>query len=170
MSRAERVLGEWTSLTKRAGKVYHKLDKETRPAFFQLVYMLCAMQTNLNKLYIAGEFSRFYVLRILHSALSPLPSALCPLPSAFCSLLITFLLLPFAFLSVLALNITLVGRSNLYAQQFRTAANDFAKEAIDAFYQDANLTETFHAMNNRKWDHMLDQAVRLDHLVTYHTR
>ncbi|WWC92646.1 uncharacterized protein L201_007605 [Kwoniella dendrophila CBS 6074] len=51
-----------------------------------------------------------------------------------------------------------VGRSHLYAFQARTAANTFAKEAIDAFYQDANITETFHSMLNRKWDHMWDQT------------
>ncbi|OCF34376.1 hypothetical protein I317_06529 [Kwoniella heveanensis CBS 569] len=51
-----------------------------------------------------------------------------------------------------------VARSHLYAFQARTAANTFAKEAIDAFYQDANITETFHSLLNRKWDHMWDQT------------
>ncbi|KJE03723.1 hypothetical protein I311_02487 [Cryptococcus gattii NT-10] len=34
----------------------------------------------------------------------------------------------------------------------KTAANVFAHEAIEAFYQDANITETFHSLLNRKWD------------------
>jgi len=65
----------------------------------------------------------------------------------------------FAQISVNNADTGVVGRSNLYAYQYRSAANIFAKEAIDAFYQDANLTETFHALLDRKWDHMLDQAV-----------
>ncbi|KAK8849799.1 hypothetical protein IAR55_005135 [Kwoniella newhampshirensis] len=101
---AERILAEWDDLTHRAGKVYDRLPDDTKPAFFQSVYMLCAAQANLNRLHIA------------------------------------------------------VGRSNLYAFQARTAANVFAKEAIEAFYQDANLTETFHSLLNRKWDHMWDQT------------
>jgi len=52
--RAERVLGEWDSLVDRSGKVYESLPTETKPAFFELVYMLCAMQANLNRLYVAG--------------------------------------------------------------------------------------------------------------------
>lgn len=55
--RAERVVSEWQGLTTRAGKVYDQLPKETQPAFFQLVYMLCAAQENLNKLHIAGQSS-----------------------------------------------------------------------------------------------------------------
>ncbi|WWC73829.1 uncharacterized protein I206_107801 [Kwoniella pini CBS 10737] len=101
---AERVLAGWNDLVHRAGKIYDKLDKITKPSFFQQVYMLCAGQANLNR---------------LHQA---------------------------------------VGRSNSYAFQARTAANTFAKEAIEAFYQDANLTETFHSLLNRKWDHMWDQT------------
>ncbi|GFZ49819.1 hypothetical protein JCM24511_07222 [Saitozyma sp. JCM 24511] len=50
------------------------------------------------------------------------------------------------------------GRSNLYAEQGRTAANVFAKDAIAAFEQDANLTAAFHSMEGGKWDHMLDQT------------
>ncbi|KAK6908596.1 hypothetical protein I203_102599 [Kwoniella mangroviensis CBS 8507] len=50
------------------------------------------------------------------------------------------------------------GRSHVYAFQARTAANTFAKEALDAFYRDANLTETFHSLLDRKWDHMWDQT------------
>lgn len=52
--RAERMLSEWHDLTSRAGQIYDQLPKETQPAFFQLVYMLCAAQENLNKLHIAG--------------------------------------------------------------------------------------------------------------------
>ena len=51
--RAERVLEEWQSITDRAGKVYDSLDKDTQPAYFELVYMLCLMQTNVHKLYMA---------------------------------------------------------------------------------------------------------------------
>lgn len=56
MSRAERILDEWHSITDRAAKVYERLDKETQPAYFELVYMLCLMQTNLNELYISCEY------------------------------------------------------------------------------------------------------------------
>ncbi|WVR07866.1 hypothetical protein IAU60_004909 [Kwoniella sp. DSM 27419] len=101
---AERVLEEWQGITLRAEKVYHSLDAVTKPAFYQQVYLLCLLQTNLNQLYISAH------------------------------------------------------RSNLYAEQGRNAANLFAKNATDAFYHDAELTETFHSMLGRKWDHMLDQA------------
>lgn len=50
------------------------------------------------------------------------------------------------------LQLWLVARSTLYAFQAKTAANVFAHEAIEAFYQDANITETFHSLLNRKWD------------------
>ena len=53
---------------------------------------------------------------------------------------------------------SLVARDNLYVYQGRTAANRFAREAIDAFHRDYNLTEGFHSLLDRKWDHMLDQA------------
>lgn len=53
--RAERVLGEWETLTARAAKVYDGLADDTKPAFYELVYMLCLMQTNINRLYISGE-------------------------------------------------------------------------------------------------------------------
>ncbi len=99
------MLGQWQDITDRAEKVYHALDKDTKPAFYEQVYMLCLMQTNLNNLYISAE------------------------------------------------------RSNLYAEQGRNAANLFAKKAADAFFNDAKLTESFHSMLGRKWDHMLDQAV-----------
>ena len=99
------MLGEWQAITEQAAKVYSGLDDETRPAFFELVYMLCLMQTNLNELYIA------------------------------------------------------VGRNNLYAEQGRNAANLYGKKALDAFMNDWNLTEQFHSMLDRKWDHMLDQTV-----------
>jgi hypothetical protein len=51
--RAERVLEEWQNITDRAGTVYDSLDKDTQPAYFELVYMLCLMQTNVHKLYMA---------------------------------------------------------------------------------------------------------------------
>jgi hypothetical protein len=54
--RAERVLEEWQNITDRAGKVYDSLDKDTQPAYFELVYMLCLMQTNVHKLYMACEY------------------------------------------------------------------------------------------------------------------
>ncbi|OCF76927.1 hypothetical protein I204_02636 [Kwoniella mangroviensis CBS 8886] len=101
---AERVLDEWQSITDRAAKIYEGLPEDTKPAFYQQVYMLCLMQTNLNKLYVSAE------------------------------------------------------RSNLYAQQGRNSANLYAKQAIDAFFHDAELTDTFHQMLDGKWDHMLDQA------------
>ena len=53
--RAERVLEEWQNITDRAAKVYDVLDKDTQPAYFELVYMLCLMQTNVHKLYMACE-------------------------------------------------------------------------------------------------------------------
>lgn len=101
---AERVLDEWETLTARAQAVYDALDTSAQPAFYQLVLMLCQMQTNINRLYIS------------------------------------------------------VSRSNHYAWQGRTLANTFSYDALDAFYADANLTETFHSLLDRKWDHMLDQA------------
>jgi hypothetical protein len=61
-TRAERVLGEWESITARAGKVYESLDEATKPAYFELVYMLCLMQTNLNKLYISCEYLSIWIL------------------------------------------------------------------------------------------------------------
>ena len=117
------MLGEWESLVERSAKVYDGLPTETKPAFFELVYMLCLMQANLNRLYVAGRFPIYQVVRGNNAESRA------------------------------------VGRSNLYAYQYRSAANVYAKEAIDAFYQDANLTETFHSLLDRKWDHMLDQAV-----------
>lgn len=51
-----------------------------------------------------------------------------------------------------------VGRSNLYSRQSRNAANYYAHEAIDAFKNDARLTDVFHSLNGGRWDHMLDQT------------
>lgn len=56
-NRAERVLDEWNGITDRAAKVYEGLDKQAKPAYFELVYMLCQMQTNLNELYVSCESS-----------------------------------------------------------------------------------------------------------------
>lgn len=53
--RAERVLAQWEELVERSAKVYHSLNEDTQPAYFELVYMLCLMQYNLNKMYIAGK-------------------------------------------------------------------------------------------------------------------
>ena len=50
------------------------------------------------------------------------------------------------------------GRSNLYAEQSRNAANNHAHAAIDALYRDVNLTNTFHSLLDSKWDHALDQS------------
>ncbi|WWD16299.1 hypothetical protein CI109_100725 [Kwoniella shandongensis] len=120
---AERVLGEWQDITDRAEKVYHSLDKETKPAFYEQVYLLCLLQTNLNKMYISGE---------LHYSLNNADET--------------------------------AQRSNLYAEQGRNAANLFAKQATDAFFHDSDLTESFHGMLDRKWDHMLDQADIMPHV------
>ena len=51
-----------------------------------------------------------------------------------------------------------MGRSNLYAEQSRNAANDHAHAAIEAFKNDARLTQQFHSLNGGRWDHMLDQT------------
>jgi len=59
--RAERVLAEWEELVERSAKVYHSLNEETKPAYFELVYMLCLMQYNLNNLYIAGVYFPFSI-------------------------------------------------------------------------------------------------------------
>jgi hypothetical protein len=55
---ADRVQEEWDALAKRAKKVHDRLPKDTRAAFFQQVYMLCEMQANIQRLYIAGESAR----------------------------------------------------------------------------------------------------------------
>jgi hypothetical protein len=83
---AERVLGEWEDLSERAGKVYEGLDEDTKPAFYELVYML------------------------------------------------------------------VLGQVNLYAQQGRNAANVYARQAVDAFFEDEEITEKFHSLLDRKWD------------------
>ncbi|KAL7419426.1 hypothetical protein Q5752_006264 [Cryptotrichosporon argae] len=57
---ADRILEDWEALTARAKKVYDALPQQTRPAFYQNVYMLCQMQTNINKLYIeVGKSNHF---------------------------------------------------------------------------------------------------------------
>lgn len=60
-TRAERVQLEWDTLSARAKRVYDHLPKETQPAFFQSVYMLCQMQSNINRLYIAGKLRIFAI-------------------------------------------------------------------------------------------------------------
>ena len=54
--RAERIQVEWDDLESRAKEVHDHLPESRRAAFFQLVYMLCQMQANINRLYIAGEY------------------------------------------------------------------------------------------------------------------
>lgn len=61
--RAERVLSDWHAITDRAAKVYEGLDEVTKPAYFELVYMLCLMQTNLNELYVSCEFANNHIAR-----------------------------------------------------------------------------------------------------------
>ncbi|WRT68552.1 uncharacterized protein IL334_005529 [Kwoniella shivajii] len=92
------------SSRRKAEDVYQSLPEDTKPAFYEQVYLLCLFQTNLNKIYIAAE------------------------------------------------------RSNLYAAQGRNSANIYAKQATEAFFHDSELTESFHSMLDRKWDHMLDQT------------
>lgn len=50
-----------------------------------------------------------------------------------------------------------VGKGNLYAQQFKTAANIYADKAKALFNQDANYTDTYHALLDGKWDGMMSQ-------------
>lgn len=40
--------------------MYESLDEETKPAYFELVYMLCLMQTNLNELYVSCEYPSYF--------------------------------------------------------------------------------------------------------------
>lgn len=44
------------------------------------------------------------------------------------------------------------GRSNQYAVQGRNAANKHAQAAIEYFFNDQNITESFHSLLDRKWD------------------
>lgn len=53
--RAERIEATWNELSARAEKVYHRLPKERRIAFFEVVYAPVALVTHANRMYIAGE-------------------------------------------------------------------------------------------------------------------
>ncbi|KAL7425257.1 hypothetical protein Q5752_000945 [Cryptotrichosporon argae] len=48
-------------------------------------------------------------------------------------------------------------RSNLYATQARTAANVCARDALDCFERDQQLTDEYHALEGGKWGNMLVQ-------------
>ncbi|GFZ44409.1 LOW QUALITY PROTEIN: hypothetical protein JCM24511_02131 [Saitozyma sp. JCM 24511] len=61
--RAESVLAEWDKLVTRAGAVYSALDVDTKPAFFQQVYLLCMMQENLNRLHLAVGRSNLHAFQ-----------------------------------------------------------------------------------------------------------
>ncbi|ORY28970.1 hypothetical protein BCR39DRAFT_533377 [Naematelia encephala] len=50
-----------------------------------------------------------------------------------------------------------VGKSNLYASQFKTSANIWAYDAMSAFSIDHNITEWFYSLENGKWKYMLAQ-------------
>lgn len=54
--RAETLLDQWTELEERSEKVYRKLDKATGIAYFELIHAVVRLMTNLNRLYVAGEF------------------------------------------------------------------------------------------------------------------
>lgn len=46
----------------------------------------------------------------------------------------------------------------LYAQQGRVSANSKASAAVSAFAADASITAQYHALEDGKWDHMMDQV------------
>lgn len=50
-----------------------------------------------------------------------------------------------------------VGKANLYASQARSASTLYADMAETLFNQDANLTDTYHALLDGKWDGMMSQ-------------
>jgi Glycosyl hydrolase family 115/Gylcosyl hydrolase family 115 C-terminal domain len=51
------------------------------------------------------------------------------------------------------------GKNQLYANQGRASANDFATQARTLFQQDAELTAYYnHTLAHGKWDHMMDQT------------
>ena len=53
--RANRILADWKALEKRAKTIHAQLG-ETKLAFYEMIYVQILLQTNLNELYIAGEF------------------------------------------------------------------------------------------------------------------
>ncbi len=87
------------------GKVYHSLPKETQPAFYELVYMLCIAQTT---------------------------STGCTWPVSRCKPVVECADVP-------------AGRYNQYAVQGRNAANKHAQAGDRVFFNDQNITESFHS-------------------------
>jgi len=57
---ADRVLGEWRTLTDRAERIYRALPENARDAFFELVLYPVKACTQVNELYIAAARNRFY--------------------------------------------------------------------------------------------------------------
>jgi len=57
---ADRILAEWQDITQRAAKIYDKLPKETRDAFYQLVLYPTKGSAVVNELYIAVAKNRAY--------------------------------------------------------------------------------------------------------------
>lgn len=55
-----------------------------------------------------------------------------------------------------ALQINL-GRNQIYARQRRNSANTLAQRVLDLFDADFTLSEEFHTLLNRKWNHMMMQ-------------
>jgi hypothetical protein len=60
---ADRVLAEWQDITKRAEKIYAKLPKEFRDAFYQLVLYPTKASAVVNELYIVVAKNRAYAKR-----------------------------------------------------------------------------------------------------------
>ncbi len=48
-------------------------------------------------------------------------------------------------------------KNHLYAKQMRTTANVYADKVRELFAQDAALEAEYHALNNGKWNHFMDQ-------------
>jgi hypothetical protein len=53
---AERIEEAWNDLFTRAERVYHKLEKAHRPAYFEYVYTPVALVTQANRMYLSGEY------------------------------------------------------------------------------------------------------------------
>ena len=51
-----------------------------------------------------------------------------------------------------------VAKNNLYTEQERTSANQWAQVAMNAFSQDNAITVAYHTLLNGKWNHMMDQT------------
>jgi hypothetical protein len=60
---ADRVLAEWQDIAKRAEKIYAKLPKESRAAFYQLVLYPAKASAVVNELYIVVAKNRAYAKR-----------------------------------------------------------------------------------------------------------